>query len=139
MEKKGSWVWQSIVKCKASFLQGACFKVERQSRIKIRDTPWIPSAPQFMVPTIVTIPESLVYVKDTMNSTGTTWNINLQNLFPLDLVRMIMKVSILNGLEQDALLWVPSKMGNFSIKSCYRENHMERFLHNSNISRDQWK
>lgn len=77
MQNTGSWVWKSIVHCKASFMRGVCFKVERHSRLKIRDTPWIPFAPQFKVPTDVVIPESLVYVKDLMNPEGNAWNINL--------------------------------------------------------------
>lgn len=137
VDKNGLWVWKSIINCTTSFMRGACLKVERNSRLKIWDTPWIPFAPRFKVPVDVVLPESLQYVKDLMNSARIVWNISLlHNHFPLNLVGMMMKVGILDEPKQDAVLWVPSKTRNFSIMSCYRENHREMFSHNSTISRD---
>lgn len=50
-----------------------------------------------------------------------------------------MKICILDLVEQDALLWIPFSIGNFSRRSSYRINQREQFMSNQTIPRSLWK
>lgn len=138
-QQMGSWIWKSIIKCKSSFLNGACYSIGRNSKVRLREDPWIPDTPHFKFSTNFNCPANLCYVRDLMNSDRCSWNLDLiHRVVPPQTAMLIRKINILDNPEQEALIWVPSKTGNFSIKSSYIVNQREQFMSNSHISRETW-
>lgn len=136
----GSWVWQSMLNCKPSLLNGAFYSVRPHSKLRIQDVPWIHDAPNFKVPTDISIPSQLYYVEDLMWPNGRSWNQALiTSIMPPIMARKILKIHILDSLEHDDLIWVPSKSREFSIRSSYRINLRDRVNGFSNFSREEWK
>lgn len=135
-----SWIWSSIMHCKENFHRGACYTVRSHSRLRVSADPWIPGIARHRLIHDIHWPVDVYYVKDLMISGGEQWDMDLiRRLVPQDVAMKIQSTRILPSSEQEALFWVPSKTGIFSIKSAYRTKHGERFVHNSPISRLFWK
>lgn len=47
---------------------------------------------------------------------------------PSSMARLIQTIHILNSLEHDAIFWVPSKSGEFSIKFVYRVHQQLTYI-----------
>nr|XP_024930509.2 uncharacterized mitochondrial protein AtMg00310-like [Ziziphus jujuba var. spinosa] len=120
--KKGtSWVWKGIIKSRDALRTGACFRVGDGSSIDLWKDPWVPDLPN-------------IFPSARNNSVTHQWRKvyeiwDYSNLrCKVDVVRQIFKPSsaeaILN-LERpsshclDKLIWLGSKDGKFSVKSCY--------------------
>lgn len=43
----GSWIWMDVVKCIESLRNGLCYKVGRNSKLRIWEDLWITNIPKF--------------------------------------------------------------------------------------------
>ncbi|KAL3813124.1 hypothetical protein ACJIZ3_014392 [Penstemon smallii] len=114
--KDASWVWSDICKSKELILSNSCFTISVDSSVQTWTQNWIPSLPGF-VPT-PKCPSSLQpldfgFVKDL--------------LFPVNIVKEIRKIFISPSHTTQQLIWIPSKSGKFSTKSCYLASQKVRF------------
>lgn len=70
----------------------------------------------------------MVRVKDLMINNSNLWNMQLvREIFEEDMAHFILQMDIPPNMEQDSLVWTPSKSGGFSIKTAYRKICHERF------------
>lgn len=100
--KRGSWIWNCILDCKDTLKNGICHWIVKNSIVKIRDTPWIPTLPGFQLPPGSFIPSDLHYVKDLMYPDGSSWNSPLlYSIFPGNVAECIEAIQIMDLLERD--------------------------------------
>ncbi|KAL3844844.1 hypothetical protein ACJIZ3_002247 [Penstemon smallii] len=129
--KDASWVWQDIAKCKDLVKPNVCFTISVNSTVKTWSHQWIPSLPDF-VPTpnpLTTLqPFNFNNVGDLISPVCGDWDVNtLIELFPLNVVNEIRKIFISPPQTPQQLIWIPSKSGKFSTKSCYIQSQKRRF------------
>lgn len=114
-----SRLWGGIRQCVPTLRRGSCFLIGTQSKVKIKDTPWINNLEGFRIPDQVTIPSQYKEIKELMEW-GTTWNqLLVRSMFPPQISEHILNTLILDR-EHERLICTPSLSGSFSVKSTYR-------------------
>lgn len=113
--------------------------VGSQSEICILEDPRIPSSEGFKPPSERQLPENFRYVGDFFSSNSCYWKDNLvRSIFPPEVANVIFKIHITPSVQQDALVRIPSKSGDFSVKSAYRHAHQLQFKNNLRLPREFW-
>lgn len=136
--RSSSWIWKGIKSCKNSLDNDICFQVGQNSRIRVRENPWIPDTPLFRILAEVTISGNIHYVCDLMNWQKMEWNAQLlQDIVPPELCRIIHSIPIVER-EQDRLLWIPNSSREFFVRSTYRINNYARFSTASRSDKKVW-
>lgn len=138
-EKAVSWVWGSIKQCLPFLRKGTCFQVATNSRIRIKEDPWLASSPEFRVPATVDIPPYLYFVRHLMTEDGTAWNVpKVTTLFPPSICHQILQTPILEQ-GRDRLVWLPSTSGLFSTKSAYKLLTQIRGCNPTDFDKNKWR
>lgn len=94
---------------------------------------WLPGLPSFTLPIEGHILDHLHLVQDLMIVDGSTWNREVLSAnFPAYIHNMILDIPI-------EFVWIPSKIGKFTIRSSYSINNSARFRRCSDSEKRLWK
>lgn len=122
-EVKGqdSWLQKSWIGAKSLLLKDLRYQVGNEKLIKIWDSPWLPSTPNFKPMTLKPKGCSTTQVSELMQEKGRSWNGELlhQIFNKCDVEQIIQTLASQLG-TQDKLVWQYTRNGMFSMNSaCY--------------------
>lgn len=116
-----STTWRCILKARGSFSQGLRKRIGNGENTSIWGDHWLPSPSSGQIimrrPTHSTFPDKVL---DLISWKSWIWNYSLISdiFWPVD-VRSILQVSFGSPDMEDKLVWVFSKTGQFTVRSCY--------------------
>lgn len=116
-----SWLWRSWIGAKNTLQKGIRYQVGDGKSIKIWDTPWLPSCPNFKPRTRKPDNCSLTWVSELMTSDGKTWNLDLiRRIFIKGDAEAILHTPISQLGTRDKLVWNHTRNGILSVDSAYQ-------------------
>ncbi|XP_060974319.1 uncharacterized protein LOC133039432 [Cannabis sativa] len=124
-----SWFWKSVVKATSILKKGACKLVANGESTNIWSDPWIPHLKDFCPKRIRDGPFNPIKVAELILDNG-QWDIQkLRCLFDHETVAAILKGGHPSGLGPDRWVWTLESSGQFTSKSAYLSQALERAPH----------
>ncbi|XP_060968465.1 uncharacterized protein LOC133036015 [Cannabis sativa] len=121
-----SWFWKNVVKASTILRKGACKRVADGRDISIWRDPWIPHLKGFVPKPKEGVVQDNNYVADLLTPGG-GWDMGkLHNLFDHETISAILKDGFPPGSGKDSWLWTLESNGQFSCKSAYLAQALER-------------
>lgn len=126
-KKSCSRVWPAILNTRSTLRKGLCFKVGKGNNINYWEDPWVPNLTNFKLgPKNEVVTRRQGMVQSLLNQNG-EWNKSLINeIFDDVSVKDICEIFWANLEEDDKLIWIGNKNGNFLVKSFYWIHTWER-------------
>ncbi|XP_060959386.1 uncharacterized protein LOC133030607 [Cannabis sativa] len=124
-----SWFWKSVVKANSILKKGACKLIANGESTEIWSDPWIPHAKGFCPKRRRGAPTNLNRVAELVLNNG-RWDLQkLKLLFEQDTIAAILKGGHPSGVGRDRWVWTLESSGQFSSKSAYLSQALERAPH----------
>ncbi|CAL1396794.1 unnamed protein product [Linum trigynum] len=116
-----SYMWRSLMSALDFLNSGLRWRIGNGDSVCIWGDKWVPSSPELFVPSA---PRGLPVdsrVSALIDPITEQWDLSLlENCFPNELVRNILKIPLRGIQEPDRLIWSTSKNGSYSVLEGYR-------------------
>lgn len=141
---KASWAWMSLLHGRNLLLKGLRWQVNDGKSIDFWGDAWVPSLPNFKIPSEKPPNTDICLVVDVINS---SWDVQkLSSCLPQEVVEAIISIPLPMVQRNDQFVWHYNANGCYSAKSGYHivhqnqmENHKDKPESSFKLKKEEWK
>jgi ribonuclease HI len=134
-----SYAWRGIWKARQVLMNGCRWSIGNGKNIKVMSDPWLREKEGTWIPSPQVQGAYNITVNELMIENVKMWDkVKIDSLFPQHIAKCILGVPLFNMVEEDKLIWVDSKYGQYSVKSGYNLMLNTTGKNNNSVSEGVW-
>jgi ribonuclease HI len=134
-----SYAWRGIWKARQILMNGYRWSIGNGNNIKVMSDPWLREKEGTWIPSPQVQGAYNITVNELMVENVKMWDkVKIESLFPQHIAKCILGIPLFDTFEEDKLIWVDSKYGQYSVKSGYNLLLNSTGKYNSSVLEGDW-